>query len=112
MEVSIEPNFTNGEIQTSNTTMTNSTPNPPLATPTTTTKCQICKDLTAKYRCPRCDARTCSLACVKQHKIEKSCNGVKNPSEFVKLSKFDTTNLLRGFFLLIIQLILYCIKQE
>ena len=31
-------------------------------------KCTVCQEAQWKYKCPGCEARTCSLACSKQHK--------------------------------------------
>ena len=32
-------------------------------------QCSVCAEAEHKYRCPRCQVLTCSLACVKSHKI-------------------------------------------
>ncbi|BEJ14011.1 hypothetical protein CspHIS471_0311850 [Cutaneotrichosporon sp. HIS471] len=50
-------------------------------------KCSICKS-PAKYTCPRCAARSCSLPCSKAHKEKKGCSGVRDPAAFVPLAKF------------------------
>lgn len=35
-------------------------------------KCQVCGEAAAKYCCPRCDRRTCSLQCVKgEHRLRR-----------------------------------------
>ena len=70
-------------------------------------KCEMCCETSAKYRCPRCNTRTCSLSCVKSHKTKQSCTGVKDPTEFVKISKFNTGNLLRGFHLCYLKLVFF-----
>ena len=31
-------------------------------------QCTVCQEAQWKYKCPGCEARTCSLACFKQHK--------------------------------------------
>lgn len=49
--------------------------------------CSICK-APAKYTCPRCAARSCSLPCSKAHKENKGCSGVRDPAAFVPLAKF------------------------
>uniref|UniRef100_A0A0N5BFG4 HIT-type domain-containing protein n=1 Tax=Strongyloides papillosus TaxID=174720 RepID=A0A0N5BFG4_STREA len=49
--------------------------------------CQICNKNKHKYRCPKCQFKTCSLVCCKQHKEEYNCDGVKPP--FVSVSKFS-----------------------
>eukprot|EP00116_Pleurobrachia_bachei_P006263 sb/3466525/ len=51
----------------------------------------------SKYCCPKCKERTCSLACVKRHKTAKNCDGVEDKTEFVKLSEFDTLQLISDY---------------
>ena len=51
----------------------------------------------SKYCCPKCRQRTCSLECVKAHKIEKSCSGVADKASFVKLSDFDNIQLISDY---------------
>ena len=44
-----------------------------------------------KYRCPRCTSvRTCSLPCYKTHQTRASCNGVRDPTAYVKKSQLAT----------------------
>ncbi|KAK6041350.1 hypothetical protein COOONC_21145 [Cooperia oncophora] len=50
----------------------------------------MCQKTPHKYRCPKCDIRTCCVACSKQHKEVKNCDGVRPPFQAVaKLSQFD-----------------------
>ncbi|WVQ71015.1 hypothetical protein IAR50_000540 [Cryptococcus sp. DSM 104548] len=49
--------------------------------------CKVCS-APAKYTCPRCSYTTCSLACVKSHKQNDSCSGVRDPAKFVPLNQF------------------------
>ncbi|CAB3397300.1 unnamed protein product [Caenorhabditis bovis] len=52
--------------------------------------CHICRKNEHKYRCPRCDLRSCSLECSKRHKIERDCDGVRQPfTKVEKLSEYD-----------------------
>lgn len=67
-----------------------------MAHPITTTSlvlCQICHNSQFKYRCPGCAVQTCSLACVKSHKLKNNCDGKRKLTEFVKLDKFNYRNL-------------------
>lgn len=34
------------------------------------TLCEVCGEKPFKYTCPGCNKRTCSLACVKKHKLD------------------------------------------
>ncbi|KAJ1372109.1 hypothetical protein KIN20_034180 [Parelaphostrongylus tenuis] len=58
--------------------------------------CAMCQKIPHKYRCPKCDMRTCSLPCSKQHKEVKECDGVRPPYQPVsKLSQFDTSKSIQ-----------------
>ena len=48
--------------------------------------CLICKHCKAKYKCPACEARTCSLVCCKKHKAKSNCNGKRDPAKQATLS--------------------------
>ena len=43
-----------------------------------------------KYRCPRCSTLTCSLPCIKRHKQWAQCNGVRDPTKYMKRSDLAT----------------------
>ena len=43
-----------------------------------------------KYKCPRCGVQTCSLACVKRHKLWSQCSGIRNPAAFRKRNELAT----------------------
>ena len=43
-----------------------------------------------KYKCPRCAIRTCSLQCIKRHKLLSECSGVRNPAEYRKRKDLAT----------------------
>ena len=58
----------------------------------------MCKESVFKYRCPRCLVKTCSLPCVKQHKLTSGCNGQRDKTAFVSLDDFTDLNLLSGWF--------------
>ncbi|XP_056089254.1 box C/D snoRNA protein 1 [Rhinichthys klamathensis goyatoka] len=59
--------------------------------------CDVCETEEAKYRCPSCKKHTCSLACVKQHKMVSGCCGVRDKTTFVPLAEFDEINLLNDY---------------
>ncbi|KAL9117029.1 MAG: hypothetical protein Q9187_006438 [Circinaria calcarea] len=44
--------------------------------------CKICHTNPPKYRCPRCSTRTCSLTCIKRHKLWALCNGIRDPAAY------------------------------
>ena len=51
----------------------------------------------SRYRCPACDARSCSLACVNKHKVAHSCSGIRKTGEYKPISGFDDTALVRDY---------------
>jgi hypothetical protein len=59
-------------------------------------QCEQCGSAESKYTCPGCQHRTCSLACVKQHKAASACSGKRDRLAFVPLKDFDDRNLLSG----------------
>lgn len=80
-----------------------STLEPTPLTPTTDTAllselCPYCNESPPKYRCPACDARTCSLKCSKRHKAYKQCSGTRDPAAYVKRSKLATPAALNQDF--------------
>jgi hypothetical protein len=52
--------------------------------------CAICHTNPLKYKCPRCGIQTCSLACVKRHKLWSQCSGIRNPAAYRKRSELAT----------------------
>ncbi|RVE73587.1 hypothetical protein OJAV_G00032690 [Oryzias javanicus] len=59
--------------------------------------CGVCGSEKAKYRCPACLTHSCSLLCVKKHKEDSGCSGVRNKTAFVALSHFDEMTLLSDY---------------
>ncbi|XP_033874103.3 box C/D snoRNA protein 1 [Acipenser ruthenus] len=59
--------------------------------------CEACGCREAKYRCPGCTKHSCSLPCVKRHKSESGCSGVRDKAAFVPVGKFDEMNLLSDY---------------
>ncbi|XP_040843318.1 box C/D snoRNA protein 1 isoform X2 [Ochotona curzoniae] len=60
-------------------------------------RCETCGTEEAKYRCPRCLRYSCSLPCVKKHKAELTCNGVRNKTAYVSIQQFTEMNLLSDY---------------
>lgn len=52
--------------------------------------CSICFTCPPKYTCPRCACQTCSLACVKTHKLRAACSGIRNPAAYLRSSELAT----------------------
>lgn len=62
-------------------------------------KCETCGE-PSLYRCPGCSVRSCSVKCVKQHKVDYDCNGKRKSTEFVSMKDFNETNLVSDLHLL------------
>ena len=56
-----------------------------------------CCSAPSKYRCPACDARTCSLACVNKHKAETKCSGIRNAAAYKPIQAFDDAALAHDY---------------
>jgi len=59
-------------------------------------QCQQCGTQEAKYKCPRCEATSCCLDCVRTHKKATECNGQRNRTAYKSLSQFTELDLLSG----------------
>lgn len=57
-------------------------------------QCEICKDKSAKYCCPGCEMKTCSLPCVKKHKEDTNCLGQRIKTKYVPVGSMDDLTLL------------------
>ena len=61
--------------------------------------CQQCNVNEHKYRCPRCNYLSCSLACIKRHKENTNCDGIRQKvpigKSFTKISEMSV-NMLRS----------------
>lgn len=66
-------------------------------TPVKIENCEVCAANPFKYTCPRCEVKTCCLKCVTIHKQELSCNGQRDCTTFVPMSKFDNLKLLSDY---------------
>ncbi|XKL69446.1 hypothetical protein PGB90_007215 [Kerria lacca] len=62
--------------------------------------CEVCSANESKYTCPRCEVKTCSLICVKIHKNELNCNGIRDKTLYKPLNKFNNLDLLSDYRLL------------
>ncbi len=46
--------------------------------------CALCSSPPV-YTCPRCSLQTCSLPCIKTHKLKYSCSGERDPTAYIPL---------------------------
>ncbi|XP_042858468.1 box C/D snoRNA protein 1-like [Penaeus japonicus] len=60
--------------------------------------CSVCAHTAAKYTCPRCGVKTCSLTCVKSHKKDAGgCSGVRDKTVMVLKDEMDNLTLLSDY---------------
>ncbi|CAD5225389.1 unnamed protein product [Bursaphelenchus okinawaensis] len=52
--------------------------------------CEQCNDSQSKYTCPKCAFRSCCVACVKQHKLDRLCDGL--PQRWTAVAKYSEYN--------------------
>ncbi|XP_008212439.1 box C/D snoRNA protein 1 [Nasonia vitripennis] len=62
--------------------------------------CEVCAANKAKYTCPKCEVRTCSLTCANIHKQELECDGIRDKTKFIPLNSFTDLDLLSDYRLL------------
>lgn len=63
-------------------------------------QCEVCAVEEAKYTCPQCEVKTCSLKCNKIHKAELDCTGQRKCTKFIPINKFTNLDLHSDYKLL------------
>ncbi|KAI8070605.1 uncharacterized protein B0P05DRAFT_550358 [Gilbertella persicaria] len=59
--------------------------------------CQLCQTNDWIYTCPRCLIHTCSVDCVKKHKQEEECSGIRDKTSYVALQKYNEANMMSDY---------------
>ncbi|OAA57520.1 aex-3-like, denn domain containing protein [Niveomyces insectorum RCEF 264] len=59
--------------------------------PLLTTLCSICRAVPPRYKCPRCGARYCSVACNRRHRARAGCSGIRDVTAFVPRARLCTS---------------------
>ncbi|KAH8383869.1 hypothetical protein KR009_010932 [Drosophila setifemur] len=59
--------------------------------------CEVCADKEARYACPKCEVKTCSLPCVQIHKKELQCDGQRDRTKFVPLSEMTAREFMSDY---------------
>lgn len=57
--------------------------------------CSVCSLHAAKYTCPRCEAKTCSLDCTKTHKAATSCSGERDRVSYIGMNQYGDVGMWR-----------------
>ncbi|GHJ85701.1 hypothetical protein NliqN6_2103 [Naganishia liquefaciens] len=58
--------------------------------------CAICS-APAKYTCPRCAARTCSLPCSRAHKAATACTGERDKAAYVPMNAYGYGTMMSDY---------------
>ncbi|KAI5123436.1 hypothetical protein M0805_006141 [Coniferiporia weirii] len=72
-----------------------SLPGPSTAPPTPL--CALCNAQPAKYTCPRCRTKSCSLPCSRAHKTTTGCSGERDPTAFVPMNAYGYGALVNDY---------------
>ncbi|KAI8429404.1 hypothetical protein MSG28_000047 [Choristoneura fumiferana] len=62
--------------------------------------CEVCAANEALYTCPKCEVKTCCLNCVRIHKMELKCDGIRDRTKFIRVKDFTDRDLLSDYRLL------------
>lgn len=62
--------------------------------------CEACNSNPAKYTCPRCEVKTCSLSCLNLHKRELKCDGIRDKTKYIPLVKMTKMDLMNDYYFL------------
>lgn len=60
------------------------------------TVCSSCHEA-SKYKCPKCEARSCSLECVKKHKASTGCDGKRDKTKYKSLGAMNDMDVVNDF---------------
>ncbi|THH10080.1 hypothetical protein EW145_g1585 [Phellinidium pouzarii] len=59
--------------------------------------CALCNAQPAKYTCPRCRTRSCSLPCSRAHKAMSGCSGERDRTAFVPMNAYGYSTLVNDY---------------
>ncbi|KAF7995135.1 hypothetical protein HCN44_004607 [Aphidius gifuensis] len=59
--------------------------------------CEVCAAVKAKYTCPKCEVRTCSLTCAKIHKQSLPCDGIRDKVKFILKDNMTDLDILSDY---------------
>uniref|UniRef100_A0A336MM05 Box C/D snoRNA protein 1 n=1 Tax=Culicoides sonorensis TaxID=179676 RepID=A0A336MM05_CULSO len=63
-------------------------------------KCEVCIINDAKYTCPKCEVKTCCLDCLKIHKKELECDGIRDKTKYIPLKKMTQMDFMSDYYFL------------
>ncbi len=59
--------------------------------------CEVCNHTLAKYCCPKCEVKTCSVNCLNIHKKELDCTGIRDKTKFIPLKQMTDTDFMSDY---------------
>jgi len=59
--------------------------------------CEVCDKNEARYACPKCEVKTCAVACVQIHKRELNCDGIRDRTKYMPLSEMTEREFLSDY---------------
>lgn len=62
--------------------------------------CEVCAANTALYTCPKCEVKTCCLHCVRIHKKELNCDGIRDRTKFIPLKQMSKMDFMSDYYFL------------
>uniref|UniRef100_A0A1I8N4X2 Box C/D snoRNA protein 1 n=1 Tax=Musca domestica TaxID=7370 RepID=A0A1I8N4X2_MUSDO len=63
-------------------------------------KCEVCAAQEARYTCPKCEVKTCCLNCVRIHKKELECDGIRDRTKFIPLKDMTKMDFMSDYYFL------------
>lgn len=60
-------------------------------------KCEVCNLNSAKYTCPKCEVKTCQLECLRIHKKELNCDGIRDKTKYIPLKQITESDLMNDY---------------
>lgn len=76
---------------------TSFTSSPSTTPPNSRLTCSICLSQNAKYTCPGCTTRFCSLACSTSHKSKTGCTGQRDKVAYVPMNEFGWGKMMDDY---------------
>ncbi|KAL0232428.1 hypothetical protein PCE1_002769 [Barthelona sp. PCE] len=73
---------------------------PPIKAQAVVITCEICFKGEAKYSCPGCQLKYCSIDCFNEHKRLLTCDGTTRPERYIKPKEYDGESLHEDFLFL------------
>lgn len=62
--------------------------------------CEVCNFNVAKYTCPKCEVKTCQLECLRLHKTELNCDGVRDKTKYIPMRQITEADLMNDYIFL------------